>query len=179
MKLRIIIILSLTLLISCTKKESCFDSIEYSFGGTFSTVFSLKFTDNDSVFLREHWNNGNIVYPKAGINYFAIINESEKNELTSLIKKIDFRKIDSEYYENYLDGNTFQIIIRKGKFEKKVLVHSHKIPKELKSLSDWINNTKQNLKLTKTNKNLSFKSAFGILPPPPPPPIEKVIFIKK
>ncbi|WP_449403979.1 DUF6438 domain-containing protein [Flavobacterium croceum] len=118
-------------------------------------------------------------YPKAETNYFAIINDSQRKELTELIKKIDFRKIDSEYYENYLDGSAFQIIIRQGKFEKKVFVHSRKIPKELKSLSDWIIKIKQNLKLTRTDKNLQFKSKNGILPPPPPPSIEKIRFIKK
>ena len=179
MKLKLIILLSLALLISCSKKEKDFDSFEYTYSGTFSTVFSLKITDKDSVFLREHWNNGNIEYPKSETNYFAIINEKQRTELTKLIRKIDFRKINSEYYENYLDGSAFQIFIRKGKFEKRVLVHSYKIPKELESLSDWLNNTKQNLKLTKTSKNLKFISADGILPPPPPPPIEKVQFIKK
>jgi len=179
MKLKFIIILYLTFLVSCSKRERDFDYLEYSYGGTFSTVFSLKFTEKDSVFLREHWNNGNIEYPKAETNYFAIINDSQRKELTELIKKIDFRKIDSEYYENYLDGSAFQIVIKQGKFEKKVFVHSHKIPKELKSLSDWIIKIKQNLKLTRTDKNLQFKSKNGILPPPPPPSIEKIRFIKK
>jgi hypothetical protein len=172
MKLKLIIIVVFITIISCKRKEEVFDVLEYSYAGTFSTVFSLKFTESDTIYLREHWNKEweeNIKYPKAKTNYFAIITEQQKNELRNLVEKIDFKKIETEYYENYSDGSSFEIIIKKGKFEKKVNVHSYKIPSELDTLANWINETKDNLKLTKTNKKLIFKSANGVLPPPPPP----------
>lgn len=183
MKQKIFIIFISIFLISCSEKEKDFDSFEYSYGGTFSTLFSIKFTDNDTVFMREHWNSGryeNGKFPKAKTNYFALLTIQQRNELSSILKKINFKKIDSEYFENYSDGSAFQLIIRKENFEKKVFVHSHKIPKELDSLASWINYTKINLKLTEINRELEFRSIEGILPPPPPPPpVEKILFIKK
>jgi hypothetical protein len=171
--------LILILLISCSKKEKDFDSFEYSFAGTFTTVFSLKITDSDTIFLREEWNSGRnegykLLKPKT--NYFAILTEQQKSEFIILLKNVDFTKINSEYFQDYLDGSAYNIIIRKDGFEKKVFVHSHKIPKELDTLSSWINITKQNLKLTKTNKQLHFESTFGMLPPPPPPPVKEILF---
>ena len=173
MKHIIFITLILISLSSCTEKKKDFDSFEYSFCGTFSTFFSMKFTQTDTIFIREHWNSGGneeVKFPKSQRNYFALLSEEQKLKLTSLLNKIDFEKINPEYFENYSDGSAFQIIIRKGKFKKKVLVHSDQIPKELDSLSHWIYNTKLKLKLTEANQNLEFESAKELFPPPPPPP---------
>lgn len=63
----------LTAFFACSEKEKDFDSLEYSFYGTFSTFFSIKFTQSDTIFLKEHWNsgrNGYISFPKADRNYF-------------------------------------------------------------------------------------------------------------
>ena len=173
MKKQIFNILILTILFSCSKKDKDFDSFEYSYSGTFSTVFSIKFTENDSVFLREHWNAseryGGPKFPKAKTNYFAIITKEQRNQLSELLNRIDFKKINSEYFEDYSDGSAYQIIIAKNNVKKTVLVHSHSVPKELDSLSKWIYKTKQNLKLIEINKEFDFESIHGILPPPPPP----------
>ncbi|HEX8014109.1 MAG TPA: hypothetical protein VF465_02640 [Flavobacterium sp.] len=177
MKRQIFIIAILTLLISCSKNKKDFDSFEYSYAGTFSTVFSIKFTENDTIFLREHWNakerSDGKKFPKEKTNYFAILTKEQRNQLSELLKKIDFKKIKSGYFEDYSDGDAYQIIIKKDTFEKTVLVHSYNVPKELDSLSNWIYITKENLKLIETNKELDFKSIIELLPPPPPPPIKK------
>lgn len=173
---KLIFTLILIAFMSCSKKEKDFDSFEYSFAGTFSTVFSLKFTNSDTIFLREEWNRGgneDYKFPKPKTNYFAILTEKQKSEFTTLLKNVDFKKINSEYFQNYSDGSAYNIIIRKGDFEKKVLVHSHKIPKELDTLSSWIYYTKMKLKLTEINRKLEFESAKSLMPPPPPPPILK------
>jgi len=177
MKKGIIITLIFLAFISCSEREKDFDSFEYSYAGTFSTVFSIKFSNSDTLFLREHWNRGgneNFQFPKSKTNYFAILTEQQKNELSSLIHKVNFKEMNSEYFEDYSDGSAFSIIIRKGDFEKKVFVHSHKIPKELDSLSGWIYYTKMKLILTETKEKLEFESVKALLPPPPPlPPILK------
>ncbi|MEZ7500846.1 DUF6438 domain-containing protein [Flavobacterium sp. Arc3] len=183
MKRQLFIMFILTLLISCAKKEKDFDSFEYSFGGTFSTLFSIKFTENDTIYLREHWNVSERYgkkFPKAKTNYYAILTKEQRNQLRELLKKIDFKKIKSEYNEDYVDGSAYQIIIKKDTFKKSVFVHSHKVPKELDSLSRWIYRTKEKLKLIETSKNFHFESINGILPPPPPPPpIKKIILNEK
>lgn len=173
MKRQIFIISILTLLISCSKKEKDFDSLEYTFRGTFSTVFLIKFTESDTVFLREHWNVSEKYgkkFPKAKTNYFAILTKVQRNQLRELVKKIDFKKIKSEYYEDYNDGSAYQIIIKKDNFKKTIFVHSHKVPKELDSLSQWIYITKENLKLIESDKAFDFKNIDRVFPPPPPPP---------
>ncbi|UUC45124.1 hypothetical protein [Flavobacterium cerinum] len=172
MKYSIYIVLISIILFSCTKKEKDFDSFEYSYCGTFSTFFSIKFKQNDTIFLREHWNSGgnkDIKFPKSERNYFALLTEKQKQELSNLLSKINFRKINSEYFEDYNDGSAFQIIFRKGNFKKKVLVHSYHIPRELDSLSHWIYKTKMKLKLNEISQKLEFESAKELFPPPPPP----------
>ena len=132
MKRQLLIIFILILLISCTKKEKDFDSLEYTYSGTFSTLFLIKFTENDTVFLREHWNVSERYgkkFPKAKTNYYAILTRAQRNQLSDLIKKIDFKKIKSEYYEEYFDGRAYQIIIKKGDFKKKFLFIAIKSPK--------------------------------------------------
>jgi hypothetical protein len=182
MKRKLFFILLLTLLISCSKNEKDFDSFEYSYGGTFSTLFSIKFTENDTIFLREHWNakerSDGKKFPKEKTNYFAILTKEQRNQLSELLKKIDFKKLKSEYHQDYVDGTAYQIIIKKDNFKKAVFVHSNKVPKELDSLSHWIYITKENLKLIETSKNFDFESVNGILPPPPPS-ITRIILNKK
>jgi hypothetical protein len=183
MKKQIFNIFILTLFISCSKKEKDFDSFEYSYGGTFSTLFSIKFTENDTIFLREHWNVSERYgkkFPKAKTTYYAILTKEQRNQLSELLKKIDFKKIKTEYYEDYCDGSSYQIIIKKDTLKKTVFVHSHSVPKELDTLSHWIYITKENSNLIETNKKFEFKSVDGIMPPPPPPPpIKKNALIGK
>ena len=158
--------------IGCAKKEKDFDSFEYSYAGTFSTVFSIKFSASDTIFLREHWNRGgneDYQFPKAEKNYFAILNLQQRNELSSLIKKVDFKELKSEYEQNYEDGSAFNIIFKKDNFKKEIYVHSFQNPEELHSLSKWIYNLKMELKLTETKKELIFESLEAFRPPPPPP----------
>jgi hypothetical protein len=177
MKRKLFFILLLTLLISCSKNEKDFDSLEYTYKGTFSTLFLIKFTESDTIFLREHWNVSERYgkkFPKAKTNYFAILTKEQRNQLSELLEKIDFTKIKAEYYQDYCDGSAYQIIIKKDNFKKTVFVHSHKVPKELDSLSNWIYVTKENLKLIETKKEIDFKSIERIFPPTPkPPPIKK------
>lgn len=179
MKRQLFIIFILTLLISCTKKEKDFDSLEYTYSGTFSTLFLIKFTENDTIFLREHWNVSERYgkkFPKAKTNYYAILTKEQRNQLSDLIKKIDFKKIKSEYYEDYFDGRAYHVIIKKDDLKKAVFVHSYKEPKELDSLSKWIYATKEHLKLIETKKEFDYKNIDRVFPqPPPPPPIKKTL----
>ena len=89
MKSNLFVLFIVLLFFSCTKQAKDFDSFEYSFAGTFTSVFTIKFTDNDTIFLREHWNRESIEnnYPKAKTNYFAILSSKQKSELHKIIKK--------------------------------------------------------------------------------------------
>jgi hypothetical protein len=177
MKDSLIIIFTSLLLLSCVEKQKGFDSLEYSFGGTFSEVYSLKFTQSDTVYLYLHWSAKSIYdsisVPKEKTTYYAILNSEERIKLFDYIEKVNLFKYKSEYFENYSDGSSYEINIKKGSKSKTVSVHSHKAPNEIDSISNWIGSIKQKFKLKEIKKNINFESAKGVLPPPPPPPITK------
>lgn len=173
MKQSIIIFTSL-LLFSCSKKEKTFDSLEYSYGGTFSELYSLKFTDNDTVYIYQEWIakdfDDSISEPKRKTQYYGIINPEEKLKLYNYIDKVNLFKYKSEYYENYLDGSCYAIAIKKDNKSKTIFAHSHETPKEIDSIAGWINKIKKNLILKETKKHLIYKTSESVFPPPPPPP---------
>jgi hypothetical protein len=174
MKKTLITIFISLLLLNCTKKENTFDSFDYSFDGTFSEVYSIKFTQSDTVYLRYHWIGRNIddtISPAIeNVNYYGILNSEERIKLYDYIEKVNLFKYKSEYFENYADGSSYGINIQKDSKNKTVFVHSHKAPKEIDSISHWISRIKLKLKLKKSKKSVTFESKNGVLPPPPPPP---------
>ncbi len=167
---KLLSVISILFIFSCGKKN--YDEFELSYGNTFETDFSLKFTQNDTIYIRENWSrndiNENSPYPKSNTNYYAIISKQQNEKLNQFLKDIDFKKYDTAYHQNYVDGSEYKFYIKTPKFQKSVYVHSHNSPKELDSLAYWIVDMKRNLKLLKTNKKLNFKSKIYL----PPPPLE-------
>ena len=154
-----------------SKKESVFKEFDFSYGNTFETCFSIKFTQGDTVFIREHWTSEYDTKLKSKTNYVSIIRHTDRITLDSLIKSINFSKFDTVYYEDYADGRQYKYYIKNQHIDKTVYVHSyHNVPSELDSLTHWIYNLKSNLKLKKIDTTLSFGSVGKFLPPPPPPP---------
>ncbi|HEX8013878.1 MAG TPA: hypothetical protein VF465_01475, partial [Flavobacterium sp.] len=78
MKYPSIIIFTSLLLLGCNKKEKAFDSLEYSYAGTFSELFSLRFTDSDTVYVYQEWIGRNIddstSVIKEKTQYYGILN---------------------------------------------------------------------------------------------------------
>ena len=177
MRKSLLLILASIALISCKKNED-FDSFDFSYTGTFTESFSIKFTKNDTVYIRQHWTRNDIYenksIPKSNNNYVAKLNETDRKKLFNYISKIDFTKFKNEYNQDYSDGRYFKLNIKRRKLNKTILVHSYKIPKEIDSLSRWIVDLKQRMKLVKSNKNVNFESAKGFLPPDPPKPKNKL-----
>ncbi|KRD11025.1 hypothetical protein ASE21_04700 [Flavobacterium sp. Root901] len=178
MKKSFTIIISSLFLLSCDKKEKTFDSLEYSFGGTFSEVYSLKFTDNDTVYVYQEWIakdfDDSISDPKSKTQYYGIMNSEEKLKLYNYIEKVNLFKYKSEYYKNYTDGSCYAISVKKDNKSKTIFAHSHETPKEIDSIAGWINKVKKNLHLKKTKKHLIYKTSDSVFPPPPPPPIKNI-----
>ena len=170
MKVQLIFAFALLLfLLNCKKKS--FDEFDFSYGNTFETDFSIKFNNsNDSVFIRENWSakdiSERIKSPKSKTNYFAILSNLQKKKLDSFISEIKFEKYDSNYFENYKDGNYYRIYVNKNGEQKMISVHSNNSPKELDEFAFWIYEVKKNLKLTETKKVLNFKSKIEIPKPP-------------
>lgn len=175
---KIALLITITaILFGCKKEEAPakFKYFDFSYNNTFETCFSVKFTPNDSVYIREHWNGNNAFdsanIPRIKTNYIALISKEDKKALIELISKTQLKKYKSEYYQDYSDGEYYIFYIDKDSIKKSIAIHSHKndIPKDLDSLANWIYTWKKKVKLIETNKKLDFFSSKYILPPPPPP----------
>lgn len=175
MKTKIILILLFSVFLSCSKKEKTNDQFKYfdfSFDNSFETCFSIKFTPNDSIYMKEYWlgSYNNSEFPNQETNYTAIISKRDRKQLYDLIAKLQLEKYDSIYEEDYDDGTTYSFYIIKDSIKKSIYIHTYKdtAPKELDSLGKWIYNWKKKAKRIKINKNLTFKSSKYVLPPPLP-----------
>jgi hypothetical protein len=174
---KILLVGILFTLIGCEKEESDtkFKYFDFYYNDTFGTCFSIKFTPNDSVYVREHWNYNDAFdstnVPKGKTNYITLISKKDKTTLIELISKTQLKKYNSSYYDNYSDGISYILYIDKDSIKKSISVHSYKkdVPEDLDSLSRWIYHWKSKVKLIKTNKKLTFISSKYILQPPPPP----------
>ncbi|OXA72452.1 hypothetical protein B0A67_07890 [Flavobacterium aquidurense] len=176
MKVKIIFISFVLLLTSCHKKENLnikFKYFDFTFNNTFETCFSIKFTPNDSVYIREHWNENEDTakIPKSKTNYIALISKKDKEILSDLISKTQLKNYKESYNEDYSDGKYYTVYIDKDSIKKLIAIHSHKddVPKDLDSLAKWIYSWKKKVKLIETDKKLTFFSSESVLPPPPPP----------
>ncbi|GGA67946.1 hypothetical protein GCM10008015_05910 [Flavobacterium palustre] len=179
-RIKLLSLIAFSLFCFCSKKEEKpnYKYFEFSFDNTFGSCFSLKFRPNDSIYIREHWNSktvwDSISPPREKTNYIAIISQQQRKVLNYLISKIQLKKCDSIYYENYVDGRTYSIFIDKDSVKKLIKVHSYNnVPNELDSLGAWLYQFKTKAKLIETTKKLDFITAKYVLPPPPPLPIKK------
>ncbi|KQT21434.1 hypothetical protein ASG31_16295 [Chryseobacterium sp. Leaf404] len=168
MKNKILISTVLFLLINCKKQQ--FNEFDFSYGNTFETDFSIKFSpSNDSVFIREHWSANDLKKPVSQTNYVSQLNKLQKKELDSFIQNINFKSFDTIYFENYQDGNHSSFFINKDGLLKKIIVHSDNAPKSLTDFAAWIYNTKKSLKLIETQRKFDFRSKTNELEPPKAP----------
>lgn len=165
MKHKIVVLSILLLLINCKKKE--FEQFDFTYGNTFETNFSIKFSpDNDSVFIREHWSLNDGKEPFSSKNYVSRLSNLQKNKLDSFINNINFKAFDTLYFETYQDGENYSFHIKNNDLNKVIWVHSYHAPESLDDFSKWIYETKKSLKLVKTFKTFKFKSKATELEPP-------------
>lgn len=162
---RIPYLLLLFLLLNCKKQE--YDEFDFSYGNTFETDFSIKFnSNNDSVFIRENWSSNDFKAPVGKTNYISQLSNLQKKELDSFINTVNFKSLDTLYFEDYSDGEYFSFFIKKDGLTKNIKVHSHSAPKSLTDFADWIYRTKKSLRLIETQQQFEFKSKISELEPP-------------
>ena len=154
-------------------KKRMFNQFDFSYNDFFSTCFSIKFTQGDTVFIRQHWASTFSDSLKSNKNYRAILTDQERERLDSFLTKMKFSTYDTSYYESYEDGHYYEFFINKDTLQKTIFVHSDSIPNELKDFGYWIVATKKKLKLTEIDTTLDFGSLKNFLPPSVPPPTIK------
>ncbi|MDW9379947.1 hypothetical protein [Chryseobacterium sp. JV558] len=166
MKNKALFLSILFLFLGCKKQE--FDDFDFSYSNTFETDFSIKFSSkNDSIFLYENWAAENKQLPRNKTSYLSTLNEKQRSKLESFMSNIDFKSLDTLYFEKYQDGEYYSFYIRKDKIRKTIKVHSYNAPKSLSNFAHWIYETKKSLKLKETQKSFEFKSKknYPKLPP--------------
>lgn len=178
MKLFFIIAAFSLALTSCDNPKSAgkkimFHQFDFSYNDFFSTCFSIKFTQGDTVFIRQHWASAFFDTLKSNKNYRAILSNPERARLDSFLTKMVFVSYDSSYYEYYEDGHYYEFFINKDTFQKTIFVHSDSIPNELKDFGYWIVATKKKLRFIEIDTTLDFGSLKYFLPPSVPPPTIK------
>ena len=174
MKIFILLIIFCVTIISCEnstqiEKAKTFNQFDFSYNNFFTTCFSIKFTQDDTVFIQQHFASFSDTL-KSDKTYFAILNNSEKQTLDSFINKMNFAVYDTSYYQSYEDGDYYQFFISNDTIQKTIFVHSDSIPKELKAFGYWIVATKQKLKHFPIDTTVVFGSLKYFLPPTVPPP---------
>jgi len=87
-------IIAACLLVSCAKpkKTRAFEAFDFSYNDVFSTCFSIKFTQGDTVFIRQHFTNLDSENLKENTTYYSIVSKEDENTIDSFLHLIDFKK---------------------------------------------------------------------------------------
>ena len=176
MKLFFLVAVFILTLTSCDNskpvdKVTIFNQFDFSYNDFFSTCFSIKFTQGDTVFIRQHWASAFSDSLKSNKNYRAILSDQERERLDSFLTKMNFATYDTSYSESYEDGHYYEFFINQDTLQKTIFVHSDSIPNELKEFAYWIVATKKKTRLIEIDTTLDFGSLKYFLPPSVPPPI--------
>jgi hypothetical protein len=155
------------------ERQQTFKSFDFSYNNVFSTCFSIKFTQSDSVFIKQHFAPAFSCTAKSGQSYFAILSDIDRHRLDSFIFKTNFAGFDTSYYQDFQDGEDYQFFVDKDSTQKIIYVHSDSIPNVLKSFGHWIVNLKKNLKLFTIDTVVNFGSVRHFLPLSAPTPTIK------
>ncbi len=150
-------------------KKKMFDQFDFSYNDFFSTCFSIKFTQGDTVYIRQHFASFFDTL-KSETSYFAVLSDIERQKVDSFLNKMKFTKYDTSYEESYQDGEYYEFFIKNDTIRKSIYVHSYNIPTELKDFGYWIVEVKKRLKLVRMDTIFEFGSLKYFLPPPVPPP---------
>ncbi|PKK36516.1 hypothetical protein BWI96_11720 [Siphonobacter sp. SORGH_AS_0500] len=136
----------------------------------------MKISESYQVWLRDHFNRyeftaDSATAPKEGIYYLSTLSGNQQDTLNLFLKNIDFKRLDSRYYEDYKDGREYRFYIRTKAFAKTIYVHRDESPKELDSLVEWLKETRRRVKLVESSEEVYFRSRLWLPTPPPPPEI--------
>jgi hypothetical protein len=155
-------------------RQENFQSIDFTYNDVFSTCFSIKFSQSDTAYIRQHFASSFSDNLKSETSYFTLLTKEDRITLDSFINKIPFHSFDTSYYEDYQDGIDYQFYIQKDTVKKIIRVHSDSVPSALTDFKNWIVKRKEQYYLHQVDTIIHFKSAKYVVPPPAPqpPPID-------
>lgn len=166
------------LILSCDNqkhfdRQRSFKSLDFSYNDVFSTCFSIKFTQSDTVFIKQHFASIFSDTSKSNTTYFSLLSNSDRTKLDSFLKKIDLPHFDTLYYQPYQDGIDYQFYFANDTIKKNIRVHSDSVPLPLESFRIWIVTIKKKLLLHQIDTTIDFGSIKDFLPPIAPDPLKK------
>jgi hypothetical protein len=150
--------------------QETFQSIDFTYNDVFSTCFSIKFSQSETAYIRQHFASSFSDNLKSETSYFTLLTKADRITLDSFIKIIPFNTFDTSYYEEYQDGVDYQFYIQKDTLNKVIRVHSDSVPSVLSAFKSWILNRKEHLQLHQIDTIIQFESAKYVVPPPAPLP---------
>lgn len=153
----------LSCLSGCNKNQKEDLQLDFTHIENFDEAYSLRFTGTDTILVRQYWiTNGPSENNK---NYFAILDDSEKNRLRELIKEINISVLDTVYPKSSkLDGSFVGIFLKNDFQNATFYPHKRNESKEVKNLIEYISDIKKKLELKSTNSQIDYKSAPKIPP---------------
>jgi hypothetical protein len=153
-------------------KHITFRSIDFSYSDVFSTCFSIKFNQGDTVFIRQYFTSSYSGVLKRNTTYYSVLNKQDRNSVDSFVDKIDFLKYQDRYLEAIQDGVMYALCIENDSIKKTIVVHSDTAPGQLNRFADWLADFKTRLKIVPLDTTMVFTtSKFVVLPQIPPPPV--------
>jgi hypothetical protein len=173
----LLVIISLTIL-SCdnqkySDRQKSFKSFDFSYNDVFSTCFSIKFTQSDTVFIRQHFASAFSDTPKSNTTYYSLLTNIDRTKLDSFLNHIGLLHFDTLYYQSYQDGLDYQFYFDNDTTKKLIRVHSDSVPLPLESFRVWIVTTKKKLLLHQIDTTIDFGSIKDFLSPTVPEPVTK------
>jgi hypothetical protein len=155
-------------------QQESVESIDFTYNDVFSTCFSIKYSQSDTAYIRQHFTSSFSDNLESETSYLTLLTQADRITLDSFINKIPFHSYDTSYYEDYQDGIDYQFYIQKNNLKKCIRVHSDNVPSALTDFKNWIVKRKEQYALHRVDTTIYFESAKYVVPPPapPPPPIE-------
>lgn len=154
------------------QRKHQFQYFEFYHDNTWNTAFSLKFTQSDTFFERQHFtsrrHSAEDTAVESNASYVGQLTESQTNTLDSFVRVIDWVIYDTAYEDGGLqDGSTFRFFIRNDSLSKVIHIYGDSAPVELLRLGRWIADVKAKAKLQRVDSVIAFEHANDRLLPPP------------
>lgn len=142
-----------------------FKIFDFSYNDVFSTCFSIKFTQSDTVFIRQHFAPFFSDTPKSNTTYYALLRNIDKRNLDSFIDHTRFSDFDTLYYQPYVDGVDFQLYFENDTIKNTIRVHSDSVPDQLNTFMYWTIKRIKTLQLHEIDTIINFESTKNFLVP--------------
>ena len=161
MRIYILFCFATWLLTSCDNAQKPerlenFQSIDFTYNDVFSTCFSIKFSQSDTAYIRQHFPSSFSDNLKSETSYFTLLTKADRITLDSFINIIPFHSYDTLYYEDFQDGEDYQFYIRKDTINKIIRIHSDSVPLALSDFKNWIVTRKEHYQLHQVDTIIHF-----------------------